>query len=86
MAVRNSQVKGPANRRASDRLHVRVVGPVATLRDGPSDVLAWVFDVAGFAVHAVLKVNLEARLFAIFRDDFINACGTVALCWLIELG
>jgi hypothetical protein len=86
MAVRNSQVKGPANRRAFDRLHVRVVGAVATLWDGPCDVLAWVFDIAGFAMHAVLEVNLEAWLFAFFCDHFVNACRTVALGGLVKFG
>ena len=65
MAVRNSQVKGPANRRAFDRLHVRVVRPVAALRRGPCDVLA------GSLMSQVLQCTqfwklIWKRVFALF--------------------
>ena len=85
MAVRNSQVKGPANRRAFDRLHVRVVGAVATLWDGPCDVLAWVFDIAGFAMHAVLEVD-HKLLLAVLFDHFVNARRTIPLCGFCVFG
>ncbi|MFT7192246.1 MAG: hypothetical protein ACI9AQ_002823, partial [Dinoroseobacter sp.] len=46
-------------------LHIGIVWPVAALRCDPCDVLAWVFDIAGFAMHAVLEVNLEAGIFTL---------------------
>jgi len=41
-------------------LHARVVRSAATFRRDPDDVLRRVFDVAGLAVHAVLRVDLQA--------------------------
>ena len=46
------------------RSHVRVVRAAAALRHRPHDVLLGVLDVAGFAMHAVLRVDLEARIVA----------------------
>ncbi len=46
-------------------LHIRVVRPAAALGRGPDDVLRRVLDVAGFAVDAVLGVDLEARVLAL---------------------
>ena len=40
------------------RLHPRIVRTTATFWCDPNDVLRWVFDVAGFAVDAVLGVDL----------------------------
>ena len=42
------------------RLHARVIRPAAALRRDPHDVLRRVFDVAGFAMHAVLRIDLQA--------------------------
>ena len=39
-------------------LHVRVVRPFSPLRHNPGDVLSRVLDITGFAVHAVLRVDL----------------------------
>src|SRR4051794_3232085 len=54
----------------------RVTGPSAALRRHPVDVLRRVLDVAGFAMHAVLRVDAQARL---ARDllDFIHPGRTV---------
>ena len=41
--------------------HVRIVRPAAALRRDPVDVLRRILDVAGFAVDAVLRVDLEPR-------------------------
>jgi hypothetical protein len=41
-------------------LHILVDWPLPTLRGGPSDVLVRVFNVASFAMNAVLGINLEA--------------------------
>ena len=43
------------------RLHPRVVRPAAALRRHPIDILGRVLDIAGLAVQAVLRVDLEAR-------------------------
>ena len=48
-------------RRAS---HVRIIGPAAALRHDPIDVLLRILDVAGFAVDAILRVDLQPRLAA----------------------
>ena len=54
------------------RSHIGIVRPVTALRRGPDDILAGVLDIAGFAMHAVLKVDLEAWLFAVFGHKFVN--------------
>ena len=63
----------------SAALHVRIVRPVAPLGACPIDVLAWVFDIAGFAMHAVLEVD-DKLLFAVFFDHFVNARRAIPLC------
>ncbi len=45
-------------------LHPHVVRPAAAFRRDPDDVLRRVLDVAGLAVHAVLRVDLQPRLAA----------------------
>lgn len=62
--------RGPA--RAPDLLHIRIVRSVAALWDRPRNILARVFDIASFAMHAVLEVDLELRLVT-GPDKFINA-------------
>src|SRR5690606_2376237 len=63
-------------------LHARVVGAAAALRDFPHDVLLRVLDVAGLAVHAVLRVDAEHRLPA-FGDDLVDGRGAIALRRLV---
>ncbi len=58
-------------------LHPAVIRPARAFGANPSDVLRRVFDVAGFAVHAVCRVDLQARA-AVFFDDFIHASRTIA--------
>src|SRR6476469_4221272 len=41
--------------------HVRVVRSSPALRNDPLDVLAWILDVAGLAMHAVGRVDLQPR-------------------------
>src|SRR5260370_195014 len=55
-------------------LHVRVIGPAAALRYHPIDVLLRVLNVAGFAMHAILRVDLQPLLAApgVF-DDLVDA-------------
>ena len=35
--------------------------PATALGRDPDNVLAWVFDVAGFAMYAILRIDLQAR-------------------------
>jgi len=50
---------GKPEHRAS--LHIRIVRPAAAFGRDPVDVLVRILDIAGFAVNAVLRVDLEAR-------------------------
>ena len=40
--------------------HPRVIWPAAAFWCNPHDILRGVFDIAGFAVHAVLCVDLQS--------------------------
>ena len=42
------------------RLHACVVRSAAAFRCDPDDVLRWVFDIAGLAMHTVLRIDLQA--------------------------
>src|SRR3989338_7007649 len=53
-------------------LHVRVVRPAAAFRRDPDDVLRGILDVAGLAMHAVLRVDLQARAGGLVHD-FVDA-------------
>ena len=68
------------------QLHVGVVGTTAPFRSYPGNVLGWIFDIAGLAVHAVLEVDLKARLALIIFDDFVHPGRAVALCGLGVFG
>ena len=57
---------------------VEVAWTPATLRRHPCYVLAWVFDVAGFAVNAVLGIDLES-FFIFFINNFIDPSWAIAL-------
>ena len=71
--------------RISGRSHIRIVRAAGTLRNRPGDVLRRVLDIAGFAVDAVLGVDLETRVGAIrLPHDFIHARRAVALRRLVE--
>src|SRR3954447_3179389 len=65
---------GPAS-----HLHVRIIGASAAFGGDPVDVLGRVLDVAGFAVDAVLGVDLEPRFTTLALDKFVNACRTITL-------
>ena len=60
-------------------LHIWVIGPTAALGHRPVDVLARVFDVACFAMHAILRVDLELLLTPLGLNHFIYACRAIAL-------
>jgi len=46
--------------------------------------LAWIFDVAGLAVHAISGADFEFLLTALFYN-FVDACRAITLSWFIEL-
>src|SRR3989338_8497457 len=60
-------------------LHIGVVRPAGAFRGHPVDVLGGVLDVTGFAMYAVLRVDLELLLAIFLGDDFVNAGRAVAL-------
>src|SRR5262249_54024510 len=60
------------------QLHVGIVRATAAFGGGPIDVLRRVFDIAGFAVDAVLRVDLEARALLLLHD-FIDAGRAITL-------
>ncbi len=62
-----------------DRSEVLVIRPRTTLGRDPGDDLIRVLDVAGFAVHAVGCIDLQAFAVRHARvvDHFIDAGGTV---------
>jgi len=62
----------------SEFLHIGVVWPPKSFRRYPHDVLRWVFDVAGFAMHTVLGIDLEAWT-GFFFHNLVDARGAVAL-------
>ena len=57
--------------------HVGIVRPIAALRRGPVDVLTGVFDIASFAMNAVLKVNHKPRIRTRFLNKLINPSGAI---------
>src|SRR5690606_8222283 len=67
-------------------LHVWIVRTASTLWGNPGDVLGRIFNITGFAVYAVLRVDLEA--FFAFRsfNNFVHASRAVTLRRFIPLG
>ena len=66
-------------------LHVRIIGAAKSFGGHPRDVLRRVLNVAGFAVNAVLRINLKA-LALLVLNDLIDPRRTVALCGFIVQG
>ena len=66
-------------------LHARVVGTASAFGNRPDDILQRILDLTGLAVHAVLRVDLEA-LGAAFFHNFVDPNRAVALRGLIEIG
>src|SRR5690349_7108225 len=58
------------------RSHIWIIRPAAAFGRHPGDVLVGVFDIAGFTVDAVLRVDHKAWL-AGFLDPFINGSRAV---------
>src|SRR3546814_11396278 len=59
-------------------LHAVVDWAFAALRSHPHDILRGVLDVAGLAVHAVLRIDLQAVLACVGLDEFLHAGRTVS--------
>src|SRR5882724_13311397 len=59
-------------------LHRLVIGPAAALRRNPGNIAVRVLHVAGFAVDAVLGVDLEARTGSLL-DPFIDTGRAIAV-------
>src|SRR6516164_1860274 len=66
-------------------LHIGVIGPVAPLRWHPRNILGRVFYVTGFAVDAVLRVDLKPDPLAV-RDHLVDLRRAVTLSWLRIFG
>src|SRR5690606_39526867 len=69
-----------------DGLHAAVDGTFSALRGYPHDVLGGVLDVAGFAVHAVLRVDLQAVFAVVVLDELIHAGRAIARLGAAILG
>src|ERR1700722_5180571 len=68
-----------ARLRGEPLLHAaRVVWSAAPFRRDPVDVLRRVLDVACFAVHAVLRIDLEPRIAFVSPDDFVHTGRAIA--------
>lgn len=59
-------------------LHAAVVWPAAALRRDPHNVLGRVLDVAGLAVHAVLRVDLQTVAVVGVLDELVDPGGAIA--------
>src|SRR5436309_5635116 len=59
--LQNLGVRSVVSMAAIGSLHVGIVGAAAAFRRDPDDVLQRVLDIAGLAVHAVLRVDPQAR-------------------------
>ncbi len=58
---------------ASAALHpARIVRATGALRHYPVDILRRVLDVAGLAMHAVLRVDLQLRITSLLADDLVH--------------
>ena len=69
--------------------HVRIVRTAAAFRGNPVDILRRIFDVARFAVNAILGVDDETGLCAarlVRTDDLIDSRGTVEPRWFTVTG
>src|SRR5213592_30744 len=76
--LQNLGVRSVVSMAAIGSLHVGIVGAAAAFRRDPDDVLQRVLDIAGLAVHAVLRVDLQARL-RFHLDELVDARRAVAL-------
>src|SRR6202007_2281982 len=76
--LQNLGVRSVVSIAAVSSLHVGIVGAAAAFRRDPDDVLRRVLDVAGLAVHAVLRVDLQTRR-GLEVHELVDARRAVAL-------
>ena len=67
-------------------LHIAVIRPARTLRYYPGDVLRRILYVTGFAVYAVLGIDLKAFACIAVFDNLVNTGGAVTLRGFIIQG
>ena len=60
-------------------LHFGIIWPAAPFGADPGDVLAWIFDIASFAMHAILRIDLELRDVFFVHYDLVNSRRAIAL-------
>ena len=65
-------------------LHILIVRAVASFGSDPVDDLIGVHDVAGFAVNAVGKIDLQLHLTALFANNLIDRGWTKMLARITE--
>ena len=61
-------------------LHANIVWSATAFWCAPNNILARIFDVACFAMDAILCINLQTW-FRIFFNNFVNACWTITCLW-----
>src|SRR5215208_3566348 len=66
------------NEKPARASHVRVVRPATALGGDPDDVLRRVLDVAGLAMHAVGRVDLQAVVVVLVFHEFVYAGRAIA--------
>src|SRR3546814_253504 len=76
--VRNWIAASPSAPRNDELLHIRIVRTTAALRRDPVDVLIGVLDVAGLAVDAVLRIDLELHRPIVLLKPFIDPRRAIA--------
>ena len=62
----------------SSLLHIGVVRTAAAFGRHPHEVLGGVFDIAGLAVHAILRIDLQLVLARRIFDELIDRCGAIS--------
>src|SRR5512141_2019579 len=73
-----AKARAPRQSARPASLHIGIVRPSSAFGDDPVDVLGRVLDVAGLAVDAILRVDLEARP-GRFLDEFIDPGRAISL-------
>ena len=73
----------------SQQLHATVNRTFTTLWGHPNNILGWVFNITGFAMNAVLGVDLQFIFAGIVFDKFVNTGRAIALfgaCINLQVG
>ena len=60
VVARNETIALPLQE-PENHLHIRIIWAFTALRHSPRDVLRGILDIAGFAMHTVLVVDLKPR-------------------------